>query len=74
MWTARPLGSCNSPAGRRYRRGSVSNNGAAVHAALALPWSSGPVEGPIHEVKVIKQSAYGRMNPDLLRQQVLHAA
>ena len=47
---------------------------AAVKAALMLPWSSGPVEGHINRLKLIKRSGYGRMKLDLLRQRVLYDA
>ena len=47
---------------------------AAVHAALRLPWSTGPVEGHINRLKLIKRSGYGRMKLDLLRQRVLYDA
>ena len=47
---------------------------AAVKAALALPWSTGPVEGHINRLKLIKRSGYGRMQLDLLRQRVLYDA
>jgi transposase len=53
---------------------SLEKDGAAVRAALALPWSNGPVEGHINKLKLIKRSAFGRMKLDLLRQRVLHAA
>jgi len=53
---------------------SLERDGAAVRAALCLPWSTGPVEGHINKLKLIKRSAYGRMKVDLLRQRVLHAA
>ena len=53
---------------------SVAKDGAAVRAALTLPWSTGPVEGHIHKLKLIKRGAYGRMKLDLLCQRVLHAA
>jgi transposase len=46
---------------------------AAVKAALTLPWSTGPVEGHINRLKLIKRSGYGRMQMALLRQRVLHA-
>jgi len=46
---------------------------AAVKAALTLPWSTGPVEGHINRLKLIKRSGYGRMQMNLLRQRVLHA-
>src|SRR5262245_32848451 len=46
---------------------------AAVKAALTLPWSTGPVEGHINRLKLIKRSGYGRMQKDLLRQRILTA-
>jgi transposase len=52
----------------------LEKDGAAVRAALSLPWSNGPTEGLINKLKMIKRSAYGRMKLDLLRQRVLHAA
>jgi len=47
---------------------------AAVQAALKLPWSTGPVEGHIHRLKLIKRQMYGRAKLDLLRIRVLCAA
>src|SRR5712691_10949957 len=47
---------------------------AAVQAALTLPWSTGPVEGHIHRLKLIKRQMYGRAKLDLLRIRVLYAA
>jgi len=44
----------------------------AVKAALRFPWSTGPVEGHINRLKLIKRSGYGRMQLDLLRQRVLY--
>jgi transposase len=52
----------------------LEKDGAAVRAALALPWSNGPTEGQINKLKLIKRAAFGRMKLDLLRQRVLHAA
>jgi transposase len=52
----------------------LEKDGAAVRAALALPWSNGPTEGHINKLKLLKRGAYGRMKVDLLRQRVLHAA
>jgi transposase len=46
----------------------------AVKAALTLPWSTGPVEGHINRLKLIKRSGYGRRHLDLLRQRVLYDA
>lgn len=47
---------------------------AAVEAALSLPWSTGPVEGHIHRLKLIKRQGYGRAGFELLRRRVLDAA
>jgi transposase len=44
---------------------------AAVEAALRLPSSTGPVEGAINRLKLIKRSGYGRASFDLLRLRVL---
>lgn len=46
----------------------------AVYAALSEPWSTGPVEGHINKLKVIKRDMYGRAGFDLLRSRVLAAA
>jgi transposase len=53
---------------------SLRQDRDAVHAALTLPWSTGPVEGQINRLKVIKRSMYGRAGFDLLRHRVLAAA
>lgn len=47
---------------------------AAVRAALTEQWSTGPVEGHINRVKLIKRQMFGRAKFDLLKQRVLHAA
>jgi transposase len=52
----------------------LQRDAAAVQAALTLPWSTGPVEGHIHRLKLIKRQMYGRANLDLLRIRVLYAA
>jgi transposase len=49
----------------------IQNDRAAVEAALTLPYSTGPVEGHVHRVKLIKRQGYGRANLDLLRRRVL---
>ncbi len=45
---------------------------AAVSAGLTLPWSTGPVEGHVNRLKLIKRSMYGRAKLPLLRARVLH--
>lgn len=46
----------------------------AVQAALALRWTTSPVEGQISRLKMIKRTMYGRAGFELLRARVLHAA
>jgi transposase len=46
---------------------------AAVESGLRLPYSTGPVEGNINRLKLIKRSGYGRAGFDLLRIRVLAA-
>jgi transposase len=45
----------------------------AAAAGLTLPYSSGPVEGHVNRIKMLKRQMYGRANPDLLRKRVLLA-
>ena len=47
---------------------------SAVHAGFTVHWSSGPVEGNINRVKLIKRQMFGRANFDLLRKRVLLAS
>jgi transposase len=53
---------------------SLRQDREAVHAALTLPWSTGPVEGQINRLKVIKRTMYGRASFDRLRRRALAAA
>lgn len=43
----------------------------AVRNGLTLPHSSGPVEGNVNRIKMIKRQMYGRASFDLLRKRVL---
>ncbi len=45
---------------------------AAVKAGSTLPWSTGPVEGQIKRLKMLKRQMFGRANIDLLKQRVLY--
>ena len=45
----------------------------AARAGLSLPHSSGPVEGHVNRIKMIKRQMYGRANPDILRKRILLA-
>jgi transposase len=44
---------------------------SAVEAAFTTPWSTGPVEGHVNRIKLIKRQGFGRMKLDLLRSRVL---
>ena len=45
----------------------------AVRNGLTLHHNSGPVEGHVNRIKMIKRRMYGRANLDLLRKRVLLA-
>ena len=47
---------------------------AAVVNGLKLPWSTGPVEGTVTRVKLLKRQGYGRASTHLLRRRVISAA
>jgi transposase len=51
--------------------GALEGDNAAVEAALRLRYSSGPVEGNMTRLKLIKRGGYGRASFDLLRLRVL---
>ncbi|MDE3750333.1 hypothetical protein [Methylobacterium radiotolerans] len=51
----------------------VLRDRAAVEAALALPWSTSPVEGQISRLKLLKRATYGGAKLDLLRAWVITA-
>jgi transposase len=57
----------------RFARG-LTDDRAAVEAALSLEWSNGQTEGQVNKLKLLKRSMYGRANFDLLRLRLLHAA
>ncbi len=45
----------------------------AVIAGLTLPWSSGPVEGIVNKIKLLKRQTYGRAGLALLRKRAMLA-
>jgi transposase len=51
---------------------SLRDDYAAVQAGVSLPWSTGPVEGQINRLKMLKRQMFGRANIDLLRLRVLY--
>ncbi len=71
-WKAEALAS-QVPEGVSFARG-LGQEAPAVAAAFSEVWSHGPTEGPVHRLKLVKRSMYGRSGFDLLRQRVLLAA
>lgn len=57
---------------KRFAAG-LSEDKAAVQAALSLPWSNGQTEGQVNRLKLIKRQMYGRAGLPLLRQRMLLA-
>jgi transposase len=56
-----------------FTRG-LERDGSAVQAALTEPWSTGPVEGHINRLKLLKRQMYGRAKLDLLHRRLIQAA
>ena len=52
---------------------SLQRDYAAVKAGVTLPWSSGPVEGHINRLKMLKRQMFGRARLDLLSCRFLRA-
>jgi len=46
---------------------------AAVKAGVTLPWSTGPVEGHINRLKMLKRQMFGRAHLDLLSRRFVRA-
>jgi transposase len=55
---------------RTLARG-MRQDAPAIRAALTLPWSTGPVEGHVNRLKLLKRQMYGRAKLDLLRLRLL---
>jgi len=51
---------------QRFAHG-LRDDYAAVKAGVTLPWSTGPVEGHINRLKMLKRQMFGRARLDLLR-------
>jgi len=57
---------------RQFAHG-LERDKAAVVAGLTLPYSTGPVEGHINRLKLIKRQAYGRAGLSSLQHRLLPA-
>jgi transposase len=71
-WLAHAVASGVAPL-RRFALGLRADY-EAVKAGLTLPWSTGPVEGHINRLKMLKRSMFGRATVDLLSRRFLRAA
>jgi transposase len=57
---------------RRFAKGLYEDYDA-VKAGVTLPWSTGPVEGHINRLKMLKRQMFGRARLDLLSRRFLRA-
>ena len=71
-WLARAAESPLVPV-PRFAKG-LRDDYDAVKAGGTLPWSNGPVEGPINRLKMLKRQMCGRASLDLRQQRLLLAA
>jgi transposase len=65
-------GGCEASVMKKFAA-SLKKDLAAVRAGLVEKWSTGPVEGFITKLKLLKRQGYGRANFDLLRARALAA-
>jgi transposase len=72
QWIA-DVQSTGTPELRGFSR-NLHRDWPAVQAGFTVHWSSGPVEGNINRVKLIKRQMFGRAKFDLLRKRVLLAS
>jgi transposase len=71
-WRARAAESPLVPL-QRFAKG-LRNDYDAVKAGVTLPWSTGPVEGHMNRLKMLKRQMCGRAKLDLLQQRFLLTA
>ena len=61
---------CNAPPPVRWKPSTLRDRAyedyEAVKAGVTLPWSTGPVEGHINRLKMLKRQMFGRARLDLL--------
>ena len=58
---------------RRFAKG-LRDDFDAVKAGVTLPWSSGPVEGQITRLKLLKRQMFGRASLSLLERRFVLAS
>jgi transposase len=52
---------------------SFQRDAVAITAGITLPWSSGPVEGHINRLKMLKRHMFGRAHLNLLSRRFVWA-
>jgi transposase len=57
---------------QRFAKGLYADY-EAVKAGVTLPWSTGPVEGHINRLKMLKRQMFGRAHLDLLSRRFVGA-
>jgi len=70
------LGDCLSSDIAAFKRfaQSLTQDYAAVNAALEYVWSNGQTEGQINRLKYLKRQMYGRAHLDLLKQRIMYSS
>ena len=58
---------------QRFAKG-LRDDYDAIKAGVTLPWSSGPVEGQITRLKLLKRQMFGRASLDLLQRRFVLAS
>ncbi len=69
-WWLREAGSSEAEVMKKFAA-ALRKDLSAVRAGLTESWSTGPVEGFVTKLKLIKRQGYGRANFDLLRARAL---
>ena len=64
---------CGVPTLETFAAG-LKKDGAAIRAALTMPWSNGQTEGQVNRLKLVRRQMYGHAGFNLLRRRVLLAA
>lgn len=59
--------------GETFARG-LEQDLDAITNGLTMPWNSGPIEGRVNHIKMIKRQMFGRAGLPLLRKRVLLTA
>jgi transposase len=73
-WIAAVRADTDDPPGLGSFAAGLEHDLAAVTRGLTTHWSSGPIEGRVNHIKMVKRQMFGRVGLPLLRKRVLLAA